>query len=324
MLMEHEGVGSAATQSPTLSIIILTFNEEIHISRAIKSISNIASQIFVIDSYSTDRTVEVATSLGASVLQHTFTNQAQQFQWALDNAPITGEWVMRLDADEVINTDLSEEIKVNLPKLPQDIVGINLKRKHIFMDRWVKYGGRYPLVMLRIWRNGHGRVEDRWMDEHIVIEGGQAVTFDGSFADHNLNDLTFFTEKHNKYATREAIEILNHRLNLFSRDSQPSLTKESSSLQASAKRFIKERIYNQMPFTISALLYFIWRYFLRLGFLDGRSGLVYHFLQGYWYRFLVGAKLMELERAIAHISEKKKIVSELSRLTGHDLSALKK
>jgi len=171
--------------------------------------------------------------------------------------------------------------------------------------------------MLRIWRNGHGRVEDRWMDEHMVVWGGRTVTFEGGFADHNLNDLTFFTDKHNKYATREAIEILNQRLNIFPRDHAVSI--ETTSFQVSFKRFIKERIYNHIPFTISSFLYFFWRYVCQMGFLDGRSGLVYHFLQGYWYRFLVGAKVMELERAIADISDKRKIAEELSRLTGHKL-----
>lgn len=315
-ILEHK----VTTQDLSLSVIILTFNEEIHISRAIKSISNIASQIFVIDSYSSDRTIEVANSLGATVLQHPFTNQAQQFQWALDNAPITSKWIMRLDADEIIEPDLVAEIADKIPDMPPDVVGINLKRKHIFMDRWVKHGGRYPLVMLRIWRKGHGRIENRWMDEHIVIWDGLTVTFNGGFADHNLNDLTFFTDKHNKYATREAIEILNQRLNFSTRDH--SVTAQSTSLQTAAKFFIKEHIYNRIPFTVSAPLYFLWRYIFQLGFLDGRSGLTYHFLQGYWYRFLVGSKVMELERAVSHISDKQMIAKELSRLTGYNITSI--
>ena len=310
-------VESEHRQYPDLSAVILTFNEELHLERALASISGFTKEIFVIDSFSTDRTIEIALAHGAIVLQNKFINQAKQFQWALDNAPISGEWILRLDADEIIESDLATEIVQKLPALAPDVVGINLKRKHIFMDRWVKHGGRYPLVMLRIWRKGHGRIENRWMDEHIVIWGGRAVTFEGGFADHNLNDLTFFTDKHNKYATREAIEILNQRLNFNPRDH--SVTTESTSLQTAAKFFIKEHIYNHIPFTISALMYFVWRYIFQLGFLDGRSGLIYHFLQGYWYRFLVGAKVMELERAISHLTDKQAITEELSRLTGHSL-----
>lgn len=301
-----------------VAVVILTHNEEMHIERALQSVKSIASEIFVIDSGSKDRTADIAEANGATVLHHPFINYAKQFQWALDNAPITADWIMRLDADEIIEPDLQQEIREKLSALPSTVVGVNLKRKHIFMDRWVRHGGRYPLVLLRIWRAGHGRIEDRWMDEHMVISGGETVTFKGGFADHNLNDLTFFTDKHNKYATREAIDVLNQKLNLFPRDD--SLNTESASLQASVKRIAKEKVYNKIPFTLAALSYFLYRYIFQLGFLDGRSGLVYHFLQGYWYRFLVGAKIMELEKAIAGMTDKKEILKEISRLTGHKLA----
>jgi glycosyltransferase involved in cell wall biosynthesis len=301
-----------------LAVVILTHNESMHIQRSIESVKSIASEIFVIDSGSKDQTVKIAEENGAIVLHHPFVNYAKQFQWALDNAPITAKWTMRLDADEIIETDLQKEIQEKLHNLPSSVVGINLKRKHIFMDRWVKHGGRYPLVLLRIWRTGHGRIEDRWMDEHMVISGGETVIFNGGFADHNLNDLTFFTDKHNKYATREAIDVLNQKLNLFPRDD--SLNTESASFQASVKRIVKEKVYNKIPFTLAALFYFLYRYIFQLGFLDGRSGLIYHFLQGYWYRFLVGAKIMELEQAIHGITDKQKILEEISRLTGHKLT----
>ncbi|MBT9463780.1 glycosyltransferase family 2 protein [Hydrogenophaga sp.] len=303
----------------SITAIILTHNESLHIERAIRSIQAFTDQICVVDSGSTDATTSIAKRLGAEIYTHRFVNQAKQFQWALDTIDVHGEWVLRLDADEIIEPDLAREIAEKLPQLPADVVGVNLKRKHIFMNRWVRHGGRYPLMMLRLWRHGKGRVEDRWMDEHVVVWGGRTVTFDGGFADHNLNDLTYFIDKHNKYATREAIEVLNQRLGLFARDD--ALNARSASFQASFKRWAKERIYNRIPFTISAALYFLWRYIFQLGFLDGRSGLVYHFLQGYWYRFLVGAELMELERAVAHLDDKAAICAELSRLTGHKLVA---
>ncbi|WP_240485213.1 glycosyltransferase family 2 protein [Acinetobacter soli] len=301
----------------SLAVVILTYNEEMHIERAIKSVQSIASEIFVIDSGSKDATVKIAQKNGATVLYHPFINQAKQFNWALDNAPITASWIMRLDADEIIEPDLALEIQQKIPQLDANIVGINLKRKHIFMDRWVRFGGRYPLILMRIWRTGYGRVEDRWMDEHVVISSGETTTFDGGFADHNLNDLTFFTDKHNKYATREAIEVLNHKYQLFNQDK--SLNSDSTSFQASFKRNIKEKIYNKLPFTLSAFAYFMWRYIFQLGFLDGRSGLTYHFLQGYWYRFLVGAKIMELENAIEAMTDKREIIKKISNLTGHSL-----
>lgn len=302
----------------TITTIILTYNESRHLKRAIRSVEGISSQIIVVDSFSTDNTADIASSMGAQLYQRKFINQSEQFNWALDNIQIDSEWILRLDADEIIEQDLADNIRRTLPALDSEISGINLKRKHIFMGRWVRHGGRYPLLMLRLWRNGRGRVEDRWMDEHVVVQGGRTITLDGGFADHNLNDLTYFTDKHNKYATREAIEIIAQRRSLFQRSD--GLSGASASRQAHLKRLVKEKIYNRIPFTISACMYFLWRYIFQLGFLDGRSGLVYHFLQGYWYRFLVGAKVMELEAAIAHLHEKDDIIAELSRLTGHKLN----
>jgi glycosyltransferase involved in cell wall biosynthesis len=298
----------------SLAIIILTRNEQRHIERALKSIENLSKEVFLIDSFSTDETVNMARSRGAQVIQHEFVNHAKQFQWALDNAPITSEWIMRLDADEVIEPELEKEILTKLPGLGPEIVGINLRRKHIFLDRWIRYGDRYPLILLRIWRAGHGRVEDRWMDEHIVVWGGKTLTFDHDFCDYNLNDITFFIEKHNGYATREAIDVINRRLGLFKIDQ--SMSFNSVSWQAAAKRTIKERIYNKIPFGVGAVLYFFYRYFIRLGFLDGKEGAIYHGLQGLWYRFLVSAKIFELEKSILHLQSKEEICAELSRLTG--------
>lgn len=298
----------------TLAVVILTHNEERHITRALGSVAGIATEVFVVDSFSTDRTVELAKAKGATVLQNKFINYAKQFQWALDHAPITASWIMRLDADEVIEADLNARIRDELARLPDDVVGINLKRKHIFLGRWIRHGGRYPLVLLRIWRRGHGRIEDRWMDEHMILWGGRTVTFDGGFADHNLNDLTFFTDKHNKYATREAIDVINARRRLFRRD--VDLVREQGSRQAAIKRWIKEKLYNRVPYQVSTPSYFLFRMIFQLGFLDGKEGLVYHGLQGFWYRFLVGAKVQELEAAIAHIADPADVRAELRRLTG--------
>ncbi|WP_073058460.1 glycosyltransferase family 2 protein [Kaistia soli] len=300
-----------------VAVIILTYNEERHIERCIRSARQISSAIYVVDSFSKDRTVELATKMGVTVLQNRFVNYAKQFQWALDNVPAEAAWQMRLDADEVIEPDLAAEINAKLPMLGADVTGISLKRKHIFLGRWIRHGGRYPLVLLRLWRRGRGRIEDRWMDEHMVVDGGTTVVFDGGFADHNLNDLTFFTDKHNKYATREAIDVLIRKYDLLSRDD--ALLQHSSTRQAQVKRFVKERVYNQLPYQLSTLGYFLYRYFIQLGFLDGGPGLAYHFLQGYWYRFLVGAKIEELENEIVALDGKAAKLARISALTGHNL-----
>lgn len=297
-----------------LAVVILTYNEAYHIERALRSIGGIAHEIFVVDSFSTDDTIALAQARGTTVLQNKFVHQAQQFQWALDHAPITAKWIMRLDADEILYPELVEEIRAKLPTLPADVVGVNLKRRHIFMGRWVRHGGRYPLTLLRIWRRGHGRIENRWMDEHVVVWGGRTITFDSDFADHSLTSLTFFTDKHNKYATREALDRLNEEFNLFARDD--AVSSGASSAQAGVKRFMKERLYNRLPFGVGPLCYFLWRYFAQLGFLDGREGVIYHFLQGFWYRFLVEAKVFEMRRAVSRLRDPGDIKAELARITG--------
>jgi glycosyltransferase involved in cell wall biosynthesis len=294
----------------SLTVVILTYNEELHIERAIRSVREIAQDIVVVDSQSTDRTVEIALRLGARVLQHPFINQAKQFGWAMTNCDLNSEWIMRLDSDEYIEPDLIENLTTQLPKLPSRVTGINLMRKQIFMGRWIRHGDRYPLLILRIWRKGKARMEDRWMDEHIFVTEGNTITLKGGFVDHNLNSLAWFVDKHNRYATREAVEIITRRFRTQSKNTV------RSSAQLRWKRFVKEAIYDKLPFSMSATLYFLYRYILRLGFLDGQEGAVYHFLQGYWYRFLVGARILELESALNGIHTEAELRAELAALTG--------
>lgn len=306
------------TETPSIAVIILVFNESLHLPRALDHIRSFAREIFVIDSFSTDSSVELAKVGGAQVLQHHFQNYARQFTWALENAPITSDWVMRLDADEIVEADLAEEIGTRLPLLPAQVTGINLERKTIFQGKFIRHGGRYPLTLLRIWRRDKGRIEDRWMDEHMYLTEGSTVTFSGGFSDHNLHDLTYFTAKHNSYASREALDILNQRFGLLGQ--QLALTQKSTAQQAKVKRFLKESIYNRLPFEISALLYFLFRYVIQFGFLDGRPGLIYHVLQGFWYRFLVGAKLRELEQAVRNAATDEERRAVLARLSRQNIS----
>lgn len=303
----------AMRDKASIAIVILTFNESLHLARALEHLTRFAQEIFVVDSYSNDGTAELARERGVHLLQHPFQNYAAQFEWALAHAPITADWVMRLDADEIVEADLAEEIATKLPILPPDVTGVNLNRKTIFQGKFIRHGGRYPLMLLRIWRRGKARIENRWMDEHMYLTEGRSVTFKGGFADHNLSDLTSFTAKHNSYASREALDVLNQRLHLFG--PQLSLQSESTARQAKMKRFFKESIYNRLPFEISAPAYFCYRYIFQLGFLDGRPGLAYHVLQCLWYRFLVGAKLRELETAVRSAANETEMRKEVSRLT---------
>ena len=289
-----------------LTVIILTYNEELHLQRCIDSLLSLNCELIVVDSFSTDLTINIANKMGALVFQNPFISQAQQFQWALDNCPIKTKWVMRMDADEFVTPQLQEEIALKLDLLPRNISGVILNRQVHFMGRWIKHGGYYPTKLLRIWRNGDARIEQRWMDEHMVLTNGVAVEFDNDIVDYNLNNLSWWTQKHNNYSTREAIDILNNEYNLFPID---SINGEGiSKQQDSKKRWYKENLYLKLPPLFRAFLYFLYRFFIKLGFLDGKQGVIWHFLQGFWYRFLVDSKVYHIKR-IAR--DKKKSIIEV-------------
>lgn len=269
-----------------LSAIILTYNEELHLGECLGSLKDFADQIFVVDSYSTDRTVEIATNYGAEVIQHPFENQAQQFNWALYTLQIKNDWILRLDADEYVTEALKLEIAQVLPAVPQDISGFFIKRRVYFMNRFIKHGGYYPTWLLRLFRKSAGRSEHRGMDEHIVLLRGHAVKLKNDFVHDNKRDLTDWTNKHNQYSTREVADVLD--LEQGNRGARVRLGG-----QPARKRWFKEHVYLQLPLFVRPALYFFYRYVVRLGFLDGKEGLIFHFLQGFWYRFLVDAKIYE-------------------------------
>lgn len=276
-----------------ITAIVLTFNEEKHIERCIRSLQKFARDIVIVDSFSTDRTKEIAESLGARFYQNKWVNYSSQLNWGITKVPITTEWTMRWDADEYATDELTDEINAKIGTLPPAIKGVYLKRRVYFMGRWIKRGGYYPTILLRIWRTGHGLCEERWMDEHIKLNDGDTVLFDHDFIDENLNHLTWWIAKHNSYANREAVDLFNIKYNLLASDEAEALTLDS---QEKGKRKLKENFYSRLPLFLRAFIYWKYRYFFKLGFLDGVPGLIWHFLQGFWYRFLVDAKIYQVER----------------------------
>ncbi|MCY7350547.1 MAG: glycosyltransferase family 2 protein [Cytophagaceae bacterium] len=273
-----------------LSVIILTFNEEKHISRCIKSLLPFTNQIFIVDSGSTDDTVPIAEALGARVVRNSWITYAQQFNFGIANNPFPTRWLMRMDADEYVLPELAAEINRRIPDLSGPVSGVYVKRRVIFMNQWIRHGGYYPTWLLRLWRAGRGICEETWMDEHIKLSEGQTVRFDHDLVDHNLNNLTWWTQKHNQYAIREVIDLLNIRYNFSENE---SVTPRLMGTQEQRKRYLKIQ-YASAPLFTRPLAYFLFRYFWKLGFLDGRKGFIWHFLQGLWYRFLVDAKLYEV------------------------------
>ena len=282
----------------SISVIILTFNEELHIRRCLENAFRVAKDVFVIDCFSKDKTAEIAKECGATVLQHQYVNQAQQFQWALDNCAIKTEWTLRMDADEYLTDELIKELQLKLPSLPQDVTGCNLPLRVVFMGKMLKHGLHHQVKILRLWRTGTVYMEQRWMDERCVLKSGTAITMKNSFVDHNLKGLGEFTIKHNGYSNREAFMQVNSRYHLVD-DGQSAELKGRNSQKSG---------YYKMPRFFRASVYFFIRYICFLGFLDGIRGFVWLTLQAYWYRFLVDAKLLEMEKSLGSEPTKEQVV----------------
>lgn len=274
-----------------LTAVILSRDEERHIARAIASAKTVCERIVVVDSGSTDRTCEIAAEMGAQILENPWKNYATQFNWALAQLPADTDWVLRLDADEIVDDRLQGEVRSQLDRLGPEIDGVYVSRRMNFLGSPVRWGGVFPIRVLRLFRFGKGRCEDRWMDEHIVVNG-KVMQFGGEIIDDNLNSLTWWVAKHNSYASREVIDLLNLEFGFMPHDTVARLR---GGHQAGKKRWIKERVYSRLPAGFRAFAYFFYRYVLRLGFLDGARGAAFHVLQGFWYRYLVDAKLLEVK-----------------------------
>ena len=284
-----------------LSVIILTYNEEIHIQRCLDNISDLAKVIYIIDCYSTDRTLEIAKQYNnVVILQNKWVNYATQFNWALEHAPIQTTWILRLDADEYLTSDLKLELKQILPTLSNEETGIVLPLRRIFLGKTIRRG-MPQIKLLRIFRYGKAVSEIRLMDEHIQLTEGEAIEFKGEFADDNLNNLSWWSQKHIGYAIREAVDMLDIELNLTGA-AQTDEHKQIST-QALQKR-MKKHQYAKQPLFWRSFAYFCYRYFFKLGFTEGKEGFLWHFLQGWWYRTLVDAKTYEIKKACGNDKDK--------------------
>lgn len=276
---------------PSVTAIILTKDEGLHIARCIESLSGLAERVCIVDSGSNDETIRIAKGLGANISFNPWVNYSTQFQWALDHCDIQTDWTMRIDADEYLSPELRAEIARTLDKNVATVDGYTLRRCTVFMGKKIHHGFFYPQRMLRIWRTGLGKIEQRWMDEHIVLQSDNVERIEArDLYDENLKDLSWWLGKLDGYATREMFDILT-------RDPSTPETEETLHGRAKTKRLIKEKVYNRLPPAARSTLYFFYRYVLGRGFLDGRRGFIFHFIQAYFYRLLIDAKILEVQRS---------------------------
>lgn len=276
----------------SVAVIVLTHNEEDNLRQCLQSVHDWAREVWVVDSHSTDSTEDIARRYGSQFVQHRFEDYARQRNWALDNLPITAEWILFLDADEWLPAALKTELSSVISNAP-DENGFFLNRRMIWMGRWIRWG-YYPNWILRVFRRGKGRCGDRPVNEHIVVDGSTGrLNHDFIHEDHK--GLAAWLDKHIRYARMEAEQLLK----------SPS---EEGSVQARVlgslterRAWLRKNVYNRMPALVRPWFYFGYRYILRGGFLDGREGFMYHFLQALWYYILIDVNCAELSHS-RHIS----------------------
>jgi glycosyltransferase involved in cell wall biosynthesis len=270
------------------TVILLTFNSGETLSATLGRVRMISDEIFVVDSFSNDETVKIARDCGAEVIQHPFENYGAQRNWAIDNLPITRQWQLHLDADELMDDQLVEVIKA----LPEEPVhsGYFLPRYVRFLNRVIRHGGMSPTWHLRLFRTGVGRCEDREYDQHFILKSGTSAQLAGVMVDDIRMPLTEWTARHNRWSDGEVKE-------LNAQETGGRLTPDLYGNPAQRKRFLRQK-YNQLPLFVRPFALFVYRYFFRLGFLDGTEGFIFWILQTFWFRFLVDAKIWERRHAV--------------------------
>lgn len=277
-----------------VSVVVLTFNEERNLRRCLESVRPFAADIFIVDSGSVDATVDIARQLGATVVPHTFESHAQQWQWALGALPFKTDWVLALDADQSITPELQAAIERRLRewRMPGSPAGAYLNRRQVFRGRWIRHGGYYPKYLLKLFRRSAVSIdEDDMVDHHFVVRGPTAL-LDGDMIEDNRNEATIATwiDKHNRYAVLQAAEEETRW------HGGPETPRGRFFGQPDERIIWLKRVWNRFPLFLRPFAYFFYRYVLRLGFLDGKEGFIFHFLQAFWYRLLVDINRDEWRR----------------------------
>lgn len=276
-----------------LTILTLTYNEEQNLPACLASVQGLSCETIVIDSGSTDHTREIAARFGARVYAHPFESHAQQWHWALNHLPLDSEWILGLDADQRLTPALCQELAdlftVHSKRL-NAVDGFYIKRRQIFRGRWIKHGGYYPKYLLKLFRRRAVKLDKNdLVDHHFWVDGPTAKLEHDLIEDNQRErDIAFWIEKHNRYARLLAREELARR-NGLAWPVRPRLIGSPDQRVA----WIKQRWYT-LPLYVRPFLYFLYRYFFLLGFLDGKEGFVFHFLHAFWYRLLVDIHLDDL------------------------------
>ena len=276
---------------PPLTIVILTYNEEANIEHCLDSLASVNAPVWVVDSYSKDRTLDILEARGIPYVQHAFKNYAAQRNWAQANVPKPGEWVMHLDAGERLTPGMARWINESFDPQRADVDGYMFARRAIFMGRWIKYGGYHPIYHLRLYRRHLGHCENKVYDQHFVVDGKTAKAGEGAdLEDGVMSSLRDFTVSHARWAVFEAVE------SILAESDTGEVHAKLMGNPIERKRWLKSRVFQRSPLFLRSFMYLFHRYVIKLGFLDGKEGLIFHFLQGFWFRFLVDSTIFEIKQ----------------------------
>jgi glycosyltransferase involved in cell wall biosynthesis len=293
-----------------ISVIVMTNHEEANIGPCLDTIVDWANEVFIVDSGSTDRTLDIASKYTNNIFRHPFENYSRQRNWAQANLPLANEWVCHIDADERVSPELNVELRKffsGLPRYPQ-INGILVRRHIVFGGRHIRHGGIYPSYTCRIFKKQFGRCEDREYDNHYLVEG-KTLTIEADLLELTARSLFSWTARHNQWAQMEARQLLMGSREDHAVSVQPKFT--GSPIER--RRWWRSRVYGNSPLFVRSFLYFLARYLFRGGFLDGVPGLIYHVLQGFWFRFYVDACCYELRHPAQFTLRQDNDSSKISR-----------
>lgn len=276
-----------------MSVIFLTFNSEAYIEASLRSVVEWAGELFVVDSGSTDDTLDIVKRYTNNIMHHPFENYAKQRNWAQHNLPLSYEWVFHLDADEQVTPALWKALLDFYDKGDhQRTDGLLTARRVVFLGKWIRHGGMYPVYHHRIFRRDKGRCEEKLYDQHFVVQGTTRV-IKGDIIDLVTPDLDTWMKNHIRWAGLEAHQQSDIK---FIHEKNGVINPKFTGTLIEKRRWARVSLYGRGPLFIRAIGYFFYRYFLRLGFLDGTEGLIYHTLQGFWFRFYVDALVWESQK----------------------------
>jgi glycosyltransferase involved in cell wall biosynthesis len=293
----------------TLAVVVLTYNEEQNLPYALASLAGWSHETFVLDSLSTDGTLDIARKSGCVIAENRFEDYAKQRNYALDHLPITSEWVLFLDADEWLPEPLKREISALIIASPAEN-GFFVNRRLIWMGRWIRHG-YYPSWILRLFRYQKGRSDDRAVNEQIFVEGSTGH-LRNDFVHEDHKGVSEWITKHNRYAAGEAFELMRTKRAVGYREVEAELFGP----QSLRKRWLRRYVWNRLPPLFRPCSYFFYRYILAGGFMDGKAAFVYHFLHALWYPMLIDIKYLELLAGRTSAASQAALPAERASITG--------